>query len=183
MTLTAPNGAKGKNVKHFGALLLVVAVLILGTQIGGCVHAEYHYSKNVGSYWSLAEKASTIKQKSEYMDKFVDALSKENFAANNAIILATPDNETASNNRAVKSLQDRLHEIQGMNPKSFEYQAAIQQITAQEQGEAHGVLSELEGAWLLANGYFFCWDWIGGTIAGFALIVGFIGGAILANTY
>ena len=36
--------------------------------------SDYHYDKQIESYWKLADKASTIKQKSIYIDKFVIAL-------------------------------------------------------------------------------------------------------------
>src|SRR5687768_15835608 len=115
---------------------LVIGIIIWISQGVSCARANYEYEGKIGSYWSLADKASTIPQKAEYIDKFVKAIEKEKLAEHNALIYPTLDNETASNIRALKSLQSRLHEIKGMDPRSFEYQTAIQQITAQEQGEA-----------------------------------------------
>ena len=46
-----------------------------------------------------------------------------------------------------------------MNVASFEYQTAIQQITAQEQGEAQAMLEVFSGIWW-KNNYIFLWDWI-----------------------
>jgi hypothetical protein len=54
-----------------------------------------------------------------------------------------------------------LDEIQKMNVASFEYQTAIQQITAQEQGEAQAMLEVFSGIWW-KNNYIFLWEWIAG---------------------
>ena len=46
-----------------------------------------------------------------------------------------------------------------MNVASFEYQTAIQQITAQEQGEAQAMLEVFSGIWW-KNNYIFLWEWV-----------------------
>jgi len=79
---------------------------------------------------------------------------------------------------ALETLSRRLTEIQNMNPSSFEYNTAIQQITAQEQGEANAMLSEFKGCYLL-NNYTLIWGWIGGIALTIALGCFFVGGIIL----
>jgi hypothetical protein len=59
---------------------------------------------------------------------------------------------------ALKSLQGRMHQIQSMDEQSFAYQTAIQQITAQEQGEAAHLTDTFEGCWYLRN-YSALWQW------------------------
>lgn len=127
---------------------------------GSAILADYDYSKNVQSYWALSDKASTLQQKSAYLDQFCAAVEQAGLAENDALFLTTPDNSTAQNLVALHSLQDRMHEIIEMDPTSFAYQTAIQQITAQEQGEAKAMLSEFEGAWYKAH-HFFLWQWVG----------------------
>jgi hypothetical protein len=126
--------------------------------------ADNEYSNFAGSYWELSDKASTLTQKSSYLDQYVAALETPGkFAANNATIYRTPNNSYEQNMVALKSLQGRMHQIQGMDESSFAYQTAIQQITAQEQGEAHGLTSTFEGCWFLQNHYFL-WGWHDGIV-------------------
>ena len=119
---------------------------------------KYEYSRTIKSYWDLSVKASTLEKKSEYLDQFVEGLKAANLSGNNAVFLKTPDNSYEQNFVALTSLQTRMHEINEMNPKSFEYQLAIGQITAQEQGEAGKMLSQFEGIWYL-NRHPTYWKW------------------------
>jgi hypothetical protein len=72
--------------------------------------------------------------------------------------LKTPDNSFETNYEAVISLRDRLQDISKMNETDFAYQTAIQQITAQEQGEAQQLLTELHGCYILQS-YPYLWNW------------------------
>lgn len=111
------------------------------------VHADYVYDNTIGSYWELSVKASTLEQKSTYLNSFVAALDSAHLSGHNALIFETPDNDYDQNLIALKSLQQRMVEIKGMDVKSFEYQQAIAQITAQEQGEADRLLGVFRGVW------------------------------------
>ena len=75
------------------------------------------------------------------------------------LFFKTPDNSFDKNLEALQSLKTRLDEIQKMNVTSFEYQTAIQQITAQEQGEAQDMLEVFSGIWW-KNNYLFLWEWV-----------------------
>ena len=139
------------------------------------VNADANYTREVGNYWTLADRSSTIEEKSKYINQFVEALEKSKHADNNALVLDTPENSFELNLRALKSLRDRLEEIKTMDVKSFEYQTAIQQITSQEQGDAKEMLDTLKGCWYLGNVCVFVWDWLGITVVfvfGIALIIG-----------
>lgn len=143
--------------------LITLAILVL---FAGCImtgmaqiRVGYEYETSIGSYWELSEKASTLQQKSAYLDKYVAAVSAPKaFAKYDATLFPTPNSSFEQNMVALKSLQGRMHQIQGMDEQSFAYQTAIQQITAQEQGEAHGLTSTFEGCWLLRNHPLF-WGW------------------------
>jgi hypothetical protein len=60
-----------------------------------------------------------------------------------------------------------------MNESDFAYQTAIQQITAQEQGEAENLLIIFKGTYLLKS-YPLQWNWIAGIIYTIVLIIVFI---------
>jgi hypothetical protein len=137
--------------------------------------SNYKYEKTISSYWNLADKASTIDQKIIYMDKFVKALESAGLTGKyNAVWLETSDNSFDKNLEAVKSLQSRLHEIKSLDPKTFEYNTAINQITAQEQGEAKEMLSVFEGVWNKEN-YTLIWNWIGACQIIFFIVLLIIG--------
>lgn len=157
-------------MKTLGIFMTLIAVVILITDIFVGVMGHYQYSKNYESYWELAVKASTIEKKIDGIDKFVQALDKDDNLKGqyNALFLETPNNSYNENFAALESLQIRLHEIQKMDIKSFEYQTALAQITQQEQNEAAEMLAVFNGIWWKQN-YFFIWGWIG-----FCQIIGFI---------
>lgn len=155
--------------------VIALAVVIFAIAWGVAeFRTAYEYSNTIGSYWDLSDKSSTLKQKSEYLDKYVAALQQPGkFASHDAVIYPTPNNSFEQNMVALVSLQGRMHQIQGMDESSFAYQTAIQQITAQEQGEAKALTSTFEGCWFLQN-HTLLWGWHDGLVWGgiaLALIV------------
>jgi hypothetical protein len=162
------------STKKAFVIATLALVLLWGFRLADYIISDYQYEKQILSYWSLADKASTLEQKSRYMDQFVNVLTASNLQGTyNAVWLETPDNSFDRNFEALKSLQTRLAEIQTMNVKSFEYQQAISQITAQEQGEAHHLLEVFEGCWYM-RWHFWLWNWVGATVSIFmGLLVGF----------
>ena len=148
-------------MEKFGKFLIAIGVCSLIFLNVSKIAASYQYSKNVLSYWKLADKSSTIVEKSRNLDLFVAQFSDEKYKGEyDAIIFKTPDNSFDGNFKALTSMQLRLQEIKTMDISSFEYQTAIQQITAQEQGEAFDMLDTLKGVWYKEN-YFYLWDWVG----------------------
>lgn len=154
-------GGRKRTVAKVLAILAAVLIVVWATVlIVAETRASYQYEREVHSYWSLADKSSTITAKAGYLDQFVRALGQQGLAGTyDAVIYPTLDNSFDANFEALKSLQGRLHEIQQMNVTSFEYQTAIQQITAQEQGEAKAMLNVFEGAWFKRH-HFMLWDWV-----------------------
>jgi hypothetical protein len=157
-------------MKIAGWIGTAVSVLLIVWAIAAEVLADYEYTNNIGSYWSLADKASTLQAKSEYLDKFAAAIDAEHLSGNNAIFLKTPDNSVEQNLAVLHTLQSRMKEIKGMDVTSFAYQQAIQQITAQEQGEADKLLEVIEGSWYLKN-HVFLWNWI--DVVKWCILIGF----------
>ena len=142
--------------------------------------ANYTFEKQYSQLWQLADKSSTIPAKQEYITKFLNALKagkeKGAFSDYNAVWLRTPNNNFDANVKALETLSGRLIEIQNMDPTSFQYNTAIEQITKQEQGEAHAMIAVFQGCYDYAN-YFSVWHWVGGLLIVFS-IVALVGGAI-----
>lgn len=163
-------------MKIIGTLLIVVSIALTILLAWKAIYANYQWTNEVYSNWTLSDKSSTLEAKSSYMDKFVSALQSANLADNNALIYKTADNNCANNVDAVSTLRDRLQQIKGMDENSFQYQQAIAQITQQEQGEATTMLDTLQGCWMKTH-YYYLWNvfYILGMIA--ALILLFIVGA------
>ena len=162
-------------MKQVGIIVTFIAIVAIIASIIGGIRGTYQYEKKFNSYWSLADKASTIQKKGEYIDKFVEVLSKGGFEGKyNALVFTTPDNSFDANFEALKTLQQRLHEIEKMDITSFQYQTAISQITQQEQGEAHAMLSVFSGIWWKEN-HFMLWNWIAATQIVFFIVLGIVG--------
>src|SRR5579862_4773937 len=135
--------------------------MLLAARIGIHIHAGYDYSRRVESYWNLGIKASTLQQKSVFLDQYVAALEDSGLAgSNDALVFKTPDNSFDQNMVALKSLQGRINQIKSMDEQSFAYQTAMQQITGQEQGEAEHLVTTFKGCWYIRH-HFSYWSWVG----------------------
>ena len=168
-------------MKALGWFLLGVAFFLMVVHIIVGISCYYNYENSVYCWWSLADKSSTISAKEENIDKFVDALSKTiNINDHNAMFLKTPNNSGKYNFEALKTLQSRLKEIKNMKVNSFEYQTAIQQITAQEQGEAKEMLKVFDGIYTKTN-YPICWDWYGGLFMLVYFTLGTVGTVMICS--
>lgn len=160
------------------AVLAWIAMLIV---IG--VRGYYEYTREIGSFWDLADRASTIPQKAHYIDNFVAALESQGFdGEHNAVLFPTPENSFDKNLEALKSLQGRLREIEKMDVTSFQYQTAIQQITAQEQGEAGAMLNVFSGVWWKRR-HFIVWDWMVLVHVAAASLVGLFTAGLFLKAY
>ncbi len=147
-------------MKKLGLIFVIIAIAALLTTVITGIIAGYKYNNEYKSLWTLADRSSTIEQKAFYIDKFVQKLESGGFEGmHNAIILKTPSNSFDYNLQALKSLQMRLIEIKDMDPSSFEYQTALEQITGQEQGEAEEMMCVFQGVYYL-DFCIFLWDWV-----------------------
>lgn len=145
--------------KFIGFFLMILAFILFVLQIMAYFYARYSYENEIFSYWKLADKSSTLDAKSKYVKEFIDTLKKTKHSDYAVIIFKTPDLNFDNNLQALQTLSDRLESIKNMDEKSFEYQAAIQQITSQEQGEADQMLQVFRDCYLIEN-FIFCYDWI-----------------------
>jgi hypothetical protein len=139
-------------MKAVGIFLVVMGITLFGFTIYEAILADYRYDKSIGSYWDLADKASTLDQKAAYIDTLVGAFQQSGLAGTyDAWILKTPNESYDKNIQALNSLRERLGTIKTMDKKSFEYQTAVQQITQQEMGEAQAMLTVLKNCWTKVN--------------------------------
>ena len=145
-------------MKKTGIALIIIGFLFAVSRGAYRMYSVYEYKNTIGSNWTLADRASTISRKYEYIYNFVKAFEEQGLSGEyDAIFLKTPNESFNENFKALKSLQFRLKEIQGMNPNSFEYQTALHQITEQEQGQANNMLDVLSGCWQKKN-YYTLWN-------------------------
>ncbi len=164
-------------------IAIVVASIVLGaSQIIAFNLRGYHFENDYYQKWELSDKSSTITAKAKYVGEFIAALEsgqeRGEFASNSVMFLHTPNNSFSENLKALKTLSNRLNEIEGMDPTSFQYNTAIQQITQQEQGEAGSMIRVFYDCYTIKN-YLIIWGWVGGNLTIIALLGIFIGGAVL----
>lgn len=142
-------------MKTTGFFLTIIGLALIGFIAGSLVYGSYKYEQKYLYHWELADKSSTIEAKQKHIEKFVDSLetgkNNKDFTAYGGLFLQTPSNSFRENMNALNTLNQRLNEIKEMNPSSFEYNTAIQQITAQEQGEASSMLDVFQTCYMLAN--------------------------------
>lgn len=164
--------------RTIGAILIVLGLILFVNQVRLEIVSKYAYEKTYGNLWSLADKSSTIPAKQDYINKFVTVLKagkeKGDFSDYNAMWLKTPDNQFDANLKALETLAGRLKEIQNMDPTSFQYNTAIQQITAQEQGEAHALMGVFSGCYFMAS-WFLVWGWVGAVMMIGSIVVFLVG--------
>ena len=177
---TKEKSMNGKRLKHVGWTLVICSIVVLAVWIPSGIIANYKWENTYASAWYLGIKQSSIADKQKYVLEFKDTLlaNKANFSENNAIFLATPNNSFDKNLQALDSLSSRLTQIQSMDPTSFQYNTAIEQITKQEQDEAGAMIGVFEGCWYLHN-YPYLWNWIGRVIMVSCVVAMFAGGIML----
>lgn len=145
-------------MKRIGIILIILGSVFALTRGGMRLYANWEYENSVENYWVLADRASTISQKAEYIDYFANELRKSNLNGINAnLIWKTKATSFDENFKALTSLRDRLNAISGMDENSLAYQTALQQITSQEQGEAKSMLDNFEECWTRVN-YYTLWN-------------------------
>lgn len=145
---------------RLSVVCLIVVILWGVFDIFLGIGAGSEYNQQIESEWDLADKSSTIEEKSKHIDLFVESLESAGLKGRyNASFYRNPSNSFDKNLEALKTLQTRLREIVKMDPTSLAYQTAIHQITQQEQGEAKEMLSVFEGCWYHEN-HLLYWGWV-----------------------
>ena len=130
-----------------GILMILVSSCFCVLSIVQCSSAKIEYHNEVSYAWDLADKSSTLSEKSRYVDEFISNLKKIEHTEYGAMVFKTKEKRFDLNLKALESLGKRLKEVQKLDINSFAYQTAIQQITGQEQGEATAML------WIFYNSF------------------------------
>ena len=137
-------------------VLFICTAIFIMFLIVSDFRTSYKFENAIECYWSLYQKAPTLEAKAIYIDKLVLALQNSKHHDYDAIWFKTLDNSWDKNMELMLLLQKRLHEIQTMDVRSFEYQQAMMQINEMNSSKMFGVL---QGCWFYEH-YFFMWNWI-----------------------
>jgi hypothetical protein len=115
---------------RFILILLGLAVVLGG--IGTCVSAHYGYSAGIRQYLNLADDASDAPTKLQYLQEYRQAVV-ENIHHNDARYWFKQRQYTRDIQvQILDTLIGRLQTMTQMDPRSTEYQFAMQQVTGQE---------------------------------------------------
>lgn len=145
-------------------ILMIVPIIAMVAHITTAVFNLNQYDRNILSPWILAVQSASLSEKSVLVDQYVNNIlsNRIDYASHNAIFCKTDANSFSHNLTALKSLQQRLHEVKEMNPASIEYAKAIEQITEQEQmsSKISAVNETIRGCYFLKN-HKWHWEWFG----------------------
>lgn len=165
-----------------GAFIVIMSVVCFGFWCFLFISHGIQANNEFVGYWQIASRSSTIEKKSEYLDKYIAAIEKLKLNEGySAIIFRKYNNYMPNNYDAIKSLQKRLHEVKGLDVKSFAYQTAIQQITGQEWDEADELVGEFEYKYYNEHSLYVrgAYDWI--SLFGFIYMFLIGGGLFVAE--
>lgn len=92
------------------------------------------YQKDIGGYYDYADRSSDAKTKSEYFNKYIDALQEHNLhtGVNSIFWSDLPKASLDDNFKVALSIQDRLNKLATADPNSIGYGTAMEQLTKQE---------------------------------------------------
>lgn len=141
-------------MKSIGILLMLISVLLLvGGWIYGWLYLDYYYEVGIGQYIRLADDASTAEKKLEYLKRYEGAIRLK-IVRNDARFIFKQERLTRDTQLVILgTLQTRLQDSTEMNPLSFEYQTAMQQITGQEfEHELTEINDIIWGCWYRQSG-------------------------------
>jgi len=97
------------------------------------ISVGYSFDSNVGQWFELSDKASTIDRKLEYLGKFDAAVQKYGLTeGQSTVFFPTKETSLEENYIVLKTLLQRLNETSNLSVSSQEYQWALKQITENE---------------------------------------------------
>lgn len=111
---------------------IAVVMLLLALFVRGCIVGGYSYSVKVEQYLSLADDASTAKAKLAYLHGYKKSI-RTHIVRNDARYIFKKIRLTRDEQlKIIDTLLQRLTTTSEMDPKSFEYQQAMAQLSGQE---------------------------------------------------
>lgn len=142
-----------------GSLLVILSMLFVLYMAAGLVSSVfigYNFDREIGQWFELSDKASTIDKKLDYLQKFDDAVQKFDLTeGQSTIFFPTKETSLEENYAVLLTLKKRLNETANLSASSQEYQWAIRQITEDEYCWFHVQLFKQafclkQGVWFLA---------------------------------
>jgi hypothetical protein len=119
-----------------GSLLVILIALFLIYMFIGLVSSVfigYNFDREIGQWFELSDKASTIDKKLDYIEKFDAAIQKYDLTeGQTTIFFPTRETSLEENYAILLTLEQRLNETANLSTSSQEYQWAIRQITEDE---------------------------------------------------
>lgn len=118
-------------------ILLAIIIIPSAVLVGGAYNnwiIGLEYQREIGVYFEYADRSSDAKVKSDYFNQYVEAIKEHGLdkGSSSVYFQDQPNASLEDNFRVAQSLQTRLNEIADIDPKSPEYQFAMQQVTMQE---------------------------------------------------
>jgi hypothetical protein len=133
--------------------LIFIGIVLLVILAYNVISVGYSFDSNIGQWFELSDKASTIDKKLEYLDKFDVAVQKYGLTeGQSTVFFPTKETSLEENYIVLKTLLQRLNETSNLSTSSQEYQWAIKQITENEYCWFHVAL--FKQAFYLKNGGF-----------------------------
>ena len=125
---------KVESVIALASLFFIGTSIIVGVNgLSQQITWSYKFDREIGDLFELADRASDASTKYNYLKQFGEALEKNGLTeGQSALYWPRPTSDLAHNYNASKSLLLRLEYLSKLDPKSFEYQTGMQQITLQE---------------------------------------------------
>ena len=116
--------------------LVVMTIFIAYASIAGYNNwlVGMQYEREVGTFFTYADRASDAKTKADYFNQYVDALEKNNLIKGCGVMYFCnqPNAQLAENFKVAKSLQVRLNELKLLDEKETAYQLGMTQMTENE---------------------------------------------------
>jgi hypothetical protein len=141
-------------------ITLIISILAIVLYIVFGIISNNKYDTEFGANWQLSKKTATIEQKSVYIDKFVQDIEKGGFGGKFDAIFNPNDNNSYEQNLiALKTLQQRLHELKSLPMTSFDYNTALQQLSEQQGDISSNMIYTFSGIWYKEH-YILLWNWI-----------------------
>jgi hypothetical protein len=113
--------------------LLSIAIVLPVILAYNFISIGYSFDSNIGQWFELSDKASTIDKKLEYLVKFDAAVQRYGLTeGQSTVFFPTMETSLEENYIVLKTLLQRLNETSNLPANSQEYQWAIKQITENE---------------------------------------------------
>ena len=119
-----------------GKIAIILAVIVVYASIASYINwqVDMEYQRNVGTFFTYADRASDAKTKASYFNQYMTALEKYDLTEGCSSVLycEQPNAQVKDNYKAAKSLQTRLNELAKLDEKETAYQLGMQQMTENE---------------------------------------------------